>query len=329
MPSRERPRYVHGASRARPRYVLGASRARPRYVHGARRGLKSAIILGALVLLFVRPVYPAASQRRLHLVMSESERVFISAGEFRFGLGREDRERSAELCRALRGTPQDAYCGEARLEFEPVVRALHLPAFAIDRHEVSVENWRRCVQAAACPPTHRRGAVADARLPVTHVRADEAEGYCRWRGGRLPSEQEWERAARGPGESDRLFPWGDAYNERLSNHGQAIHQPLRDARTWYLIGDADPIDGYRGPAPVGSFPEGASPDGLLDMAGNVWEWTATVPNDEGDLSLSAFRIIRGGSHSSPPDAVRVTTRAYLPAGESYSDVGFRCAYDPE
>ena len=290
-----------------------------------RAGTIITLALALLALLVV----PASSQRveRVRLELPPSSRAVFGPGSFRFGLGQRERERSVVLCRVLRGTPQDAFCGPARFEHEPIAREVSLDRFALERTEVSVAAWRECVRDGACSPTHRLGAVDDARLPVTHVRAAEAEGFCRWRGGRLPTEEEWERGARGRGADDRLFPWGMAYNDRLSNHGRAWRRVVRDIRAWSFVGEADPIDGFRRAAPVGSFPDGASPDGLLDMAGNVWEWTASVPDDLPDASLDSFRVVRGGSFASPPDTLRVTTRAWLPAAESFGDVGFRCAYD--
>ena len=92
----------------------------------------------------------------------------------------------------------------------------------------------------------------------------------------------------------------------------------------------DDGDGYALAAPVGSFPDGASPHGLQDMAGNVWEWTASAPDPE-DVGLGAdaavYRVIRGGSWAHPPELLRVTHRVWLPMSEHRSDLGLRCAYD--
>ena len=154
-------------------------------------------------------------------------------------------------------------------------------------------------------------------MPVAGVTWDEARAFCEFAGGRLPTDEEWERAARG-GDARHRFPWGRQYNDRLANHGRSPRGP-------------DDVDGFVYAAPVGSFPGGASPYGLLDMAGNVWEWTASPPRaDEvetgGDPNV--YRILRGGSWAQPPEVMRVSHREWQPLGAAPSDVGLRCAYDP-
>jgi formylglycine-generating enzyme required for sulfatase activity len=157
-------------------------------------------------------------------------------------------------------------------------------------------------------------------MPVAGVTAEEAEAYCAFRGGRLPTEAEWEKAARGTGR--RRFPWGRTYHARLANHGRP---PVR----------ADPSDGFRFAAPVGSFPDGASPYGVLDLAGNVMEWTASRPSTPDFDALgyagadpAMHRIVRGGSWGHPAVDLRVTHRGVLRAVASHPDLGLRCAYDP-
>src|SRR5262249_23089918 len=160
----------------------------------------------------------------------------------------------------------------------------------IDRTEVTNAAWRRCVAAGRCPPS--RTSDADARfagdtLPVASITQPEAARYCAWVGGRLPTEDEWEKAARGEGHRRRA--WARWDHSRLGTHGRPPMRP-------------DPSDGFRWAAPVASFPDGASPYGVLDMAGNVWEWTSSAPTlhdfealGVGSADPSTFRIIRGGS----------------------------------
>jgi formylglycine-generating enzyme required for sulfatase activity len=208
-------------------------------------------------------------------------------------------------------------CASGRFAIEEDAHRVPVPTFGIDRTEVTQAAYRRCVLAGACAPSHTRESspLAASDHPVVGVRWTDARDYCRFVSGRLPSEAEWEKAARGDDDA-RRFPWGRVYESHLANHGRA---PLR----------TDPIDGFLESAPVGSFPGGASPYGVRDMAGNVWEWTNDVPNFEADVGvdLSASRILRGGSYAHPATALRVTARSWATTDASASDVGFSCAYD--
>lgn len=233
---------------------------------------------------------------------------------------------AVELCLDRRIIPTrslapdlDGACSARRFIPETPQRRVWTDAYGIDRTEVTHAAWRRCVAAGRCPPSRIPDddmRLAAPQMPVTGVTWEEAAGYCRSVGGRLPTEAEWERAARGTGR--HRFPWGRQYNDRLANHGRAPQGP--DAR-----------DGFAFAAPVGSFPSGASPYGLLDMAGNAWEWTASTP-DARDVGPGTdprvYRVVRGGSWAQPPELMRVTHRVWLPSGEHRSDLGLRCAYDP-
>lgn len=161
----------------------------------------------------------------------------------------------------------------------------YTPAPGTERHPVVSETWR--------------GAVA----------------YCAWRGARLPTEAEWERAARGP--QGRTYPWGD-------------EQPdISRARFAFRLYDL---------MPVGSYPAGATPEGVLDMAGNVWQWTSTLYRpypyqaDDGreDPLAAGARVTRGGSYSASSDMLRTSYRSVGlvrgPVG-GRGPTGFRCARD--
>ncbi len=209
---------------------------------------------------------------------------------------------------------------------EMVAHDVMLRDYWIDRTEVTNRAYRRCVAAGACQAPSYSAATgwtgAD-HHPVTLVSWYDAATYCHWVGGRLPTEAEWERAARGW--NRRTYPWGEVFNPKICNHGRFAANALSD------------VDGYPELAPVGSFPAGRSPEGVYDLAGNVEEWVADwyapgyVEADTQDPTGPASgdaKVIRGGSFKSGRAWLRGAARGKDLPSTQRVDRGFRCAADP-
>jgi len=167
------------------------------------------------------------------------------------------------------------------------IHPVYLPAFFIGREEVTNAQYQAFVDAVGyIPPPHWRGRTTHpegmANLPVTYVNAEQAAAYAEWRGGRLCTEAEWEKAARGT--DGRIYPYGDTYDPSRAN-----------------------VDYLReGLAPVGSYPDGASPYGALDMSGNVYEWTASrytqyPGNGDDPARYQAYTVDATGTVVPDPD----------------------------
>lgn len=175
--------------------------------------------------------------------------------------------------------------------------------FRMDRYEVTNARFAEFTKAH---PQWRRGRLKDGRPhadkpdhPVVFVTWPAAQAFCQWAGGRLPSEAEWEYAARAGTDSE--FPWGD--------------EPPTPARANYGA------SGFGATRPVGRYP--ANPLGLFDLAGNVWEFTADAwPG----AAASGRRAVRGGSFGGGPVNLRTRWRDSHPETNAVAFVGFRCAY---
>jgi formylglycine-generating enzyme required for sulfatase activity len=199
---------------------------------------------------------------------------------------------------------------------------VELPAYWIDRFEVTNAQFAGFVATTgAAAPRHWTAAPAGTleRLPVVWVSWFQAEAYCRWLGKRLPTEAEWEKAAR-DGDA-RLYPWGNAFDRTRAAVG-AYGLPLQ---------------------PVGSFQNGQSAYGVMDLVGNAWEWTGewyhAYPGSpfQSDDFGQQHRVVRGSAlggigHFEPDDVdriVAITARAsfrwYAAPDSQFEDLGFRCA----
>jgi formylglycine-generating enzyme required for sulfatase activity/DNA-binding CsgD family transcriptional regulator len=238
--------------------------------------------------------------------------VYVPAGEFKMGSTKAD----------------DAQA----LDEEIPQHTVYLDAYWIDQTEVTNAQYALCVASGACTKpadniSLTRSSYYDnsqyASYPVIYVSWNQANAYCTWAGGRLPSEAMWEKAARGP--DGLIFPWGNDFD------GTKVNYCDRNCPNGWKDDHYD--DGYNETAPVGDYPEGASVYGALDMAGNVYEWTADwyepyrrtrQENPAGPLSGSEH-IIRGGSWGDDLVHVRAAVRSHKDIPESSNFIGFRCA----
>jgi serine/threonine-protein kinase len=250
------------------------------------------------------PVFPTATFSP-NYTMQVSEKdgmvmVYVAAGEFLVG-------------------------NENGHDNEQPVHAVYLDAFWIDQTEVTNKQYMTCVNEGACnQPSNDSSFRRDSyygnpdydNFPVIYVSWYAAASYCNWAGRRLPTEAEWEKAAR---DGDRrIYPWGNATLQcSLANYDN----PLGSCGVDTLA--------------VGNRERGKSPYGVLEMAGNVWEWVndwydfeyysySEASNPLGPDS-GLYRVIRGGAWSSIPYDIRSSNRGVEVATESYDDIGFRCA----
>jgi formylglycine-generating enzyme required for sulfatase activity len=225
--------------------------------------------------------------------------VFVPAGEFLMGT---DVKKEAQKNRPL--------------------HAVTLSAFWIDQTEVSNEMYAKCVAEKKCPPPFSEefnryyGKSKYANYPVVYIPWEGADKYCQWAGRRLPTEAEWEKAARGT--DGRLYPWGnEPPTMSLANYDNAIGEPVE----------------------VDRYPLGASPYGALNMVGNVREWVADwfheffylagiIDNPIGPPS-GTLKSLRGGSYLDDENEIRVFNRFFHAPGSPGINRGFRCASSAE
>ena len=197
---------------------------------------------------------------------------------------------------------------------ETPARKVDLKAYFIDKHEVTNEEFLTFREAVPGrePKFMGEPRFNKPRHPIVGISWQEATNYCQWAGKRLPTEAEWEKAARGT--DARYYPWGNEPDKTISN--------VRGLE-----------DENRYTAPVGDYEDSKSPFGVYDLAGNVWEWTAdwyqpyAGNKQESDLYGTTLKVIKGGSWHSNMDLARSAIRGKAIPYQPQNYIGFRCARD--
>jgi formylglycine-generating enzyme required for sulfatase activity/Tfp pilus assembly protein PilF len=246
--------------------------------------------------------------------------VYVPAGEFQMGSSDDQIDALPDLCPPGQ---DDCPLGTLKDEEQPA-HTVAVDGFWLDLTPVTIGQYFACMTEGDCEygrPISFELPKAD--RPMVWVNWGQAREYCTWAGGRLPTEAEWEYAARGP--SAWIFPWGNEFDGTQLNYC--------DARCQEAGADLRFDDGYADLGPVAAYPSGASWCGALDMAGGVWEWvadwfgryTADRQTNPAGSSEGEHRVLRGGAWNTAPYLTRNSTRGWNVPDTSGPNIGFRCA----
>jgi eukaryotic-like serine/threonine-protein kinase len=282
-------------------------------VMGAKIGKVLVVVIGLAVCVGLALAQDAPKEKPAPPGM-----VLVPAGEFTMGMSADD---GLKECRKF----DKDKCKIEWFTNEEPVHKVYLDAFYIDKTEVTQEDYDKCMAAGKCKAHEKVDGFTGARQPVTLLTWEDARSYCSWADKRLPTEAEWEKAARGT--DGRMYPWGNKFDAKKAN--------FCDQNCDLVWAAKNQDDGYKYTAPVGSYPEGASPYGALDMAGNAGEWIADwyaadyyknspARNPKGP-DTGEYRVFRGGLFGAAVGALRSADRAYN--GPKNPSGGVRCARD--
>jgi formylglycine-generating enzyme required for sulfatase activity len=238
------------------------------------------------------------------------EMIYVPPGTFLMGENLED---LLEECKK-----EYAACETSMFNDEQPIHEVYLDGFWIDRTEVTNDMYALCVNSGNCSPPKKNSSYSRnsyflnptyGDYPVIYVSWFQAKQYCEWAGRQLPTEAQWEKAARGP--ESYIFPWGNTYpDDNLANYD----------------------DNQGDTKKVGSYPDGASPYGVVDMSGNVWEWVSDWYGPYTSLAVSnptgpdygETRVVKGGSWYYIGSLIRSSYRESEKPESQFYNFGFRC-----
>ena len=252
------------------------------------------------------------------------EMVLVPAGPFEMGSTEEEVEAAYQLAKQY--SPE---VNKVWYEPEQPRHWVWVDAFYMDKHKVTLEEYQIFMREREKPyqelPDWTSKYANIPKHPVVGVSWEDAVGYCRWAGKQLPTEAQWEKAARGT--DGRWYPWG-------SEPADGKRANYCDTKCEFSWKDKNQDDGYRYLSPVGAYELGKSFYGIYDLAGNVWEWVqdwydveyyskSRERNPVNDKEAQ-YRVVRGGSWDSDPSFLRASYRSWREPNDRLGFVGFRC-----
>lgn len=290
---------------------------------------KMVIVLLSLVFGFYRP--PLHGEDELFVVHDRYgvPMVFVPSGVAQIGATVDEAAEKCDELRVENNISRVRSCRRALTTSTPdgidllvtPVTEVSFEDYFIDQYEVTIQSYQVCVDDSVCSSNviqyvQEFSPYQSVDEPIRYISYLDAATYCSWRGGYVPSEAEWEYAARSP---ERLaFPWGNEFDGNIVNFCDSNCQvPAFSRDLW--------DDSFASIAPVTAHLQDISWVGAIGMAGNVSEWTSTVYISPNLTTASPLRVIKGGDFGSPPDQTLLWRRFSLSEGEIREGVGFRCA----